>query len=128
MNRFVRSLRPLAASILAVLTPALPAAAGPGDIAELAPKNAFLIASVPDFTKFREAFGRSELGKLWEEPGVKAFVEELTKEQSKQFAELMKEFGADADDVKPPTGLFGVALTMPASTKKDKDGKTPPPD
>src|SRR5262245_58439526 len=122
MNFLARSLRPLTAAFVSLLTAALPALAGPGDIAELAPKNAFLVVSVPDFTRFREAFARSELGKLWEEPGVQAFVEELTKEESKQFAELMKEFGADAGDVKPPTGLFGVAMSVPDSMKKDKNG------
>ena len=61
------------------------------DIAQMAPRRAFVLASIPDFEKFRTAFEKSELGKLWAEPSVQKFVEEMTREQSDSLDAFFKE-------------------------------------
>lgn len=124
MSTLSRRLSVCAAITATVASFVFPARASePADIARLAPKRSVLAVSIPDFARFHEAFDRSELGKLWAEPSVQTFVEELTKDQSTQAAEFFKEIGADRDDLKAPKGAVGMALFMPeGEPKKDADG------
>src|SRR5262252_7280188 len=102
MRLFSRTLRALAPLLALVL--GAPALADGVDIAHLVPPRTFLVANVTDCTKLRTAFEKSELGALWREPGVKAFVDELTKDEAEHFAKFLTEVGIKADDLKMPTG------------------------
>src|SRR5262249_18631575 len=87
------------------------------------PKKPFVLISVPDFSKLRESFEKSELARLWAEPGVTAFVQEVSGDSSKHLGEALRELGAETKDLKPPTGAFGVALYL--RTEDPADEKSP---
>jgi hypothetical protein len=120
ITRSIRAVRALAtAAALALLAPLTPPARadGPVDFARLAPPKPVIVVNIPDFTRLRERFERSELGKLWDEPGVKAFVEEVSDKASKRLGEFLKELGAESKDLKPPTGAVGLAMYLPPGDK-----------
>jgi hypothetical protein len=90
------------------------------DIARMAPAKTDFIAAIPDFARFRAGFERSELGRLWEEPSVRAWVEKTLEEDLKGFAELLRAVNVDAKDLKPPVGYVGVAgFSIPRELSPD---------
>src|SRR5256885_13935504 len=86
---------------------------GAADFARLAPGKPAFVLTIPDFARLHASFDGSELGKLWQEPGVQAFVQELTSDASKRAAEFIKELGAESKDLKPPTGVVGMVIYIP---------------
>ncbi len=105
------------------------AADGTIDFTRLAPAKPAFVLTITDCSKLHAAFEGSELGKLWDEPGVQAFVQEMTSDASKRAGEFFKELGADSKDLKPPTGGAGIAIYIPESTpgKPPERGHAPPP-
>ncbi|MEX2219174.1 MAG: hypothetical protein WD749_10505 [Phycisphaerales bacterium] len=103
----------LLAPVLGAVSFAAAAIAAPPDIAGLAPSRSFLVVGVPDFKALTESFKATELGKLWEEPAVKTFIESITEDASKGFSDLLKEINAEADDLHPPQGQVGLAMFFP---------------
>src|SRR4051812_39822665 len=97
--------RPILTRLLAPVGAALAFAAqalaqGP-DVAKLAPAQSFLVVGVQDFTQFHAAFDKSELGKLWGEPAVQAWVEKTLEKESARFTDLLKGMNIDRKDLKP---------------------------
>lgn len=126
-SRASRVLVPAAAAVLAPWLAPLALADEPVEMARLAPARSFFVLSVPNFTKMKEGFDRSSLGALWKEPGVASFVERVTKEQVESLGEFLKEFNAEAEDLRAPTGAVGLALFMPDGPRKDEDGNEEEP-
>lgn len=119
-----RAARALAPAALLTLAAAPAFADGGVEIAKVAPARSFLVVSVPDFSAFRSAFDKSDFGALWREPSIQSFVEELTKDQTKQFGEFLQEVGIKSEDLKAPTGQVGLAMFMP---EKPADADKPDP-
>jgi hypothetical protein len=109
LSRAARRIAPM----VGALSMALHAIAAGPDIAELAPQRSFLVVSVPDWAELARAFEASDLGKLWNEPQVKSFVEKALKEESEQVSEFLKDLNLELEDFKPPTGQVGVAMFLP---------------
>ncbi len=96
-------------------------------ITELAPRDSFLILSIPDYPAAKAALDRSGLGRLWAEPEIRAFLvsmfkEELSEDDSRGgpwgwFAENI-----DPDDLREPTGAAGLAL-FPAKAPDPDNNK-----
>lgn len=120
-----------ALSALAVLTLCCFRAGADGgvDFTRLAPAKAAFVVTIPDFSRLHAAFDGSELGTLWQEPGVQSFVTEMTADAGKRMADFLKELGAESKDLKPPTGAVGLAVYMPvgALPKAGKGTYTEPP-
>jgi hypothetical protein len=93
------------------------------DITRVAPPKAAIVVTIPSFSKLQGSFESSELGKLWHEPGVQDFVQEMSADASKRLGDFLKELGAESKDLKPPTGGVGLALYMPTSAKAKPDHK-----
>ena len=104
-------LRSLAAAALTLL---LPAHALADDIAELAPPRSFLVVSIPDWAELTRTFKASDLGRLWEEPSVKSFVDKLIQEPGDDLAEFLGDANVELQDLAPPAGQLGLALYLPA--------------
>lgn len=131
MHRTARAVAPaLAAAFLSLRA----LAGGPTDVAHLAPERSFLVINIPSFAQLQSTFDKSELGALWKEPGVKGFVEKVTEEEAKSFAEFFKKINAESKDLKPPTGAAGLALFIEEDAEgkarkpsRGEDGETQPP-
>lgn len=104
-----------------------PFAAAAADIAELAPRRSFVVLGVRNWTEAGEQLGASELGALWREPGVRAFVGHLSEEPLKEFSEGLKEANLSLEDLAPPTGHVGAAMFFaPADSPRRQDGDDAP--
>lgn len=97
-------------------------AAPPTDAASLAPARSFLVVSVPNFKTLSETFKKTDLGKLWDEPGVHDFVGEVSGDFTKSISEFMKSVDPNAKEFSPPEGLVGMALFFPEKGAKTADG------
>jgi len=128
LSRSIRAAVPVvAAAALAASWPTPVSKAGePVDMAQLAPARSFLVLGVPDFAKFRAGFDKSELGALWREPAFARFIEHITEDESKSLGNFLKEFNAQADDLKGPTGAVGIAVFMPSEDQKPRKDEEDP--
>lgn len=91
-------------------------------IADVAPLESFFVVNIPDWPRAKTALLRSEVGKLWAEPEVKAFVDEFMKEElgdrESGAGEVWAWFekNVDLEDLREPTG--GVGVTVFAEPKE----------
>jgi hypothetical protein len=116
------------APVLSLVAFGLPAgAAPPADIAAIAPAKSLIVVGTPSFKALSESLHKTELGKLWDEPAVKSFVEDVTRDRMKELGEILKEVDATAADLHPPEGQAGFALFLPESAPKAGRG-SPGPD
>lgn len=100
----------LAASIATWAAPAL--AADALTIADIAPKNSALIVGADDFTAMRAAFDRTGMKDIMDDPSVKAWFKDATKEATEKLADLLETIDAKMEDLSAPTGAAGFAVWM----------------
>ncbi len=82
----------------------------PADMASIAPQGTIAIVSVRDMAAMTQALDRSGLGRLFEEPQIRAMIDSGTKDAMEEMRTGLKEAGIEMDDLSLPTGLFGVAV------------------
>lgn len=107
---------PTAAALVAAACTALPFSAVAGQeagIADLAPARSFLVIGVKNWGEARGKFEASELGALWKEPSVQAYVERLSKEPFEELAKKLEEADLTLEDFRQPTGHVGLAMFLP---------------
>lgn len=85
-------------------------AAEPITIADLAPPESALVAGVDDAAAMWQAFDRTGLRAVWDDPAFKEWFNNHAKQASEEFADTLEALGLDWDDLKRPTGAMGVAL------------------
>lgn len=85
------------------------ASLGQVPIEAFAPRDSYLVATVPSFADVMDALDESSLGDLWREPSVQTWIEELTADGLSEMRTSMEEIGVDVDELEPPTGRVGVA-------------------
>jgi hypothetical protein len=119
--------RSYAAFVLSSVFAATLAVAAPPEITGLAPARSFFVVSVPNLKAASDAFRATALGKLWDEPAVKSFLENITEEASKGVTEMLKSVDAETKDFHPPEGQAGLALFFPEA-KADDAKNAPPPE
>lgn len=90
-------------------------AAPPLPIARVAPAHSFLIAEIADVSALKGGVERSALGDMWRDPGVKAFLEHVSKEPLRALTDHLATIDSDLDDLVWPTGRLGLALYLPES-------------
>lgn len=122
-----------AALVLLVCALLVPAARAQNDkvaVADVAPLESFFVVNIPDWPRAKTALLRSELGKLWEEPEVKAFLDEFMKEElgdrESGGGEVWDWFekNVDLEDLREPTGGVGLTLFAQPAEGDDADGET----
>ncbi|MCE2966739.1 MAG: hypothetical protein ACK55O_06185 [Phycisphaerales bacterium] len=103
-------------------------------IADLVPEQTIGFLSIDDYTKFRESFDASNLGKLWATPSVQTFWTALREEEFKDGLEQYNKFldemleAADVkrEDLSPPSGPIGMAIYFVTREKAgDKSSALP---
>lgn len=93
-------------------------------LADVAPLETFLVVNIPDWPRAKTALLRSELGKLWNEPEVQAFIDEFMKEEladrERGGGQVWDWFekNVDKEDLREPVGGVGFAMFP---EKKDDD-------
>jgi hypothetical protein len=122
LTRTLRRPALLAAPLLVVFSLAAGVFAAPPDFTGLAPARSFFVVSIPNFKAMSEAFRATPLGKLWDEPAMKSFMEEATEDASKSLGEFLKSIDAEAKDFHAPEGQVGLALFFPETKKDDTSG------
>ncbi len=85
------------------------ASGAPVSIADIAPKSSMLVVGVDDCAAAMEAFDRTSLRALLDEPGVKTWLESMMKESVEEFEEFLDKVDAKPEDIGPPTGMAGAA-------------------
>jgi hypothetical protein len=103
-------------------------------IAELVPEQTVAFVSIDDYTKFRESFDASNLGKLWAMPSVQTFWTALREEEFKDGLETYNKFldemleAADVkrEDLAPPSGPVGGAIYFITREKAGDKSSTLP--
>jgi hypothetical protein len=88
--------------------------------------QAVMALSVPDFTKLRESFNSSELGKLWEEPSVQSFIEEFSEGSSKRTGRVAQRVGHRHQGSQAPHGHPGLRDVRPGGALKGQEGEVQP--
>jgi len=86
------------------------AAADPFGVADLAPKNAIFVAGTSDFSAAEDAFKRTGLAALLEEPEMRAWIDRTFDERPDWFDETLEDLGLELKDVEKPAGRAGVAI------------------
>lgn len=95
-------------------------------IAEIAPKDSFLVAGVDDSKGMFEAFDRTGFKSIWDDPTFKKWFEKHSKEAMEDFAASLEPLGLTMDDLRRPTGPMGLAAWF--TENKDEDSfESPPP-
>lgn len=82
----------------------------PADLAAIAPRNTVAIVSVRDMNVMSEAMDRSGLGRLFDDPQIRAMIDSSTKDAMEEMRTGMKDAGIELDDLSMPSGLVGVAV------------------
>jgi hypothetical protein len=85
-------------------------AAAQPTIADLAPEQSFLVASVPDWAAMEEAFGRTPLGGLWRERELQDFIKRATEAPMEELRGALAEIDTELDELRTPVGAAGVAM------------------
>jgi hypothetical protein len=91
---------------------ATPALAIEPTIADAAPAESLLVASVKDWTTMKAAFDRTGYKALWSTAEVQALVSEVAKEMASEFETALTEAGIEKEDIVYPTGAIGMAMFM----------------
>ena len=95
-------------------------------IADLAPARSFLVAGVRNWTEFRASLDASEMGRLWAEPSVQAFVDRVIETEFEGSGEWFDEAGIRPEEITAPTGAVGLALFSVDPPEDAEDGASPP--
>ena len=91
-------------------------------IADAAPSESLLVASVRDWTTMKATFDRTGFKALWSSAEVQALVAEVAKDVASEFEESLTAAGIAKDDIVYPTGAIGMAMFMtePLDTIEDR--------
>lgn len=90
------------------------ALAKPERFADLAPENTAFIVDIPNFTKTHEAFNRSGLTAIWNDPSLRSWFDKVTEEPLSDFKEQLDAVNLKLEDIKTPSGVAGLAIWAPA--------------
>src|SRR5262245_29924817 len=105
-----------------LLAASLTHGAGVPPAEKLLPSGTLGVLTIPEYAKSKGRFDQQPLGRLWNDPSMKAFREKLvSKLKSDVVTPLEKEFGIKYDDY---SGLAQgqITLAVSANGPKDPDG------
>jgi len=100
-------------------------------IEDIAPKDSFLVVSVPEWPAAKAAFNRSAMGQLWLDKAMKDWVAAMWKEfrddAGPEGSQMIDDLLERVEDLGEPTGSIGGAWVLEANAKDEAAGADAPP-
>lgn len=107
-------------------------AAEPVSIAEVAPRDTFVVISVPNWQVMRQNFDKTAAAKIWKDPATQKCIDDLLDERKKEdpgFNDFLDKWHETMKELDEPTGAVGLAVHLAEAPKpaQNADDTMPPP-